>query len=199
MSARTAVSRHPAPYHPGRSRGGVSGCTRRGRILAGPRRSIGLALLALACFLSLVACGATRSPSLGSPERQSEVLAAVEAYYRDLSARDWEAFASHFWPDARLTTIWQAQGAEAPTVFSTDVPEFVRRAPEGPDSASIFEEHLVEAEVLVTANLAVVWATYEAAFGEPGELQRWSGVDAITLMEHEGRWAITSIAFAAQR
>lgn len=133
------------------------------------------------------------------PRLAAEALAEVERYYAALSARDWEAFAGRFWPDATLTTVWQPAGEDAPRVFTTTVPEFVAKAPEGPDSQPIFEEELVAAEVRAAGDVALIWARYRAAFGTEDDLQRWGGVDAITLMKHDGRWRITSIAFAAVR
>ena len=34
------------------------------------------------------------------------ILAEIANYYRDLSARDWDAYAQHFWRGATVTTIW---------------------------------------------------------------------------------------------
>jgi hypothetical protein len=127
-----------------------------------------------------------------------EVLSEVQQYYRDFSDRDWEVFADHFWEGATITTVWQPPGEDAARVVVTSLPEFVAKAPEGPGSKSIFEETLGGAEVLVFQNLAVVWAEYAARFGEPGEIMEWSGIDAITLMKHEGRWKIVSLAFSAE-
>lgn len=127
---------------------------------------------------------------------EAAALAAVEAYYTALSARDWEAFADCFWPGATITTVWQPEGEPAPRVFSVTVPEFVAKAPEGPGSREIFEERLVRAETWVQGDLAQVRADYEARFGDPGDVLEWTGVDALTLVRHAGRWRITSLAFA---
>ena len=53
------------------------------------------------------------------------------------------------------------------------------------------------AKVRFTGNLAQVWATYEARFGDPDDVQEWNGIDAFTLMKHNGRWRISSLAYAA--
>jgi hypothetical protein len=49
----------------------------------------------------------------------------------------------------------------------------------------------------VSANndIAQVWAAYDARFGDPGDVQEWSGIDAFTLLRFEGRWRISSIAY----
>jgi hypothetical protein len=125
------------------------------------------------------------------------VVAELRGYYRDLSDRHWEAFADHFWPGATITTVWQAPGASAPYVTVTTVPEFVAAAPEGPGSQAIFEESMLEARIRRTGNLAQAWVRYQARFGNPGDVREWSGLDAFTLMQHEGRWRIVALAFAS--
>jgi hypothetical protein len=129
---------------------------------------------------------------------QVEILGEIQQYYRDFSDRDWEAFGGHFWEGATITTVWQPPGEEKSSVVVTTVPEFVAKAPEGPGSKPIFEETMGGAEVLVYQNLAMVWAEYSAKFGEPGEIHEWYGIDAFTLMNHEGRWKIVSLAFSAE-
>lgn len=121
----------------------------------------------------------------------------MSAYYEALSARDWEAFADCFWPDATITTIWQPQGEAAPRVFSVTVPEFIAKAPEGPGSKPIFEERMLGATVWSHGTVAQVRANYAARFGDPDDVMEWTGIDALTLMQHGGRWRITSLAFAA--
>lgn len=143
-----------------------------------------------------VAGCAHRSVSADATEAtQREILEAVEAYYADFSARDWEAFASHFWPGATLTTIWQPSGEDARRVVVTGLDEFVAQAPQGPGSREIFEERMLGAEVLAHGNLAHVWARYEARFGDPGEIAEWRGIDAFTLMRHDGEWRIVSLSY----
>lgn len=174
----------------------TSGGSRPG---AGPRRSA----LVAAAALALTGCGpgssGLESPDspTGDPVLEAEVRAAVESYYAALSARDWDGFADHFWPDATLTTVWRPPGEEAPRVVATTVPDFVAQAPMGPGSREIFEETLLEAEIRVVDGLAQVWARYRARFGDPGEIQEWQGTDAFTLLKHEGRWRIAGLAYAA--
>ncbi len=128
---------------------------------------------------------------------RDQVLAELEQYYADLSSRDWERFADHFWPGATLTTVWQPPGDTLPRVTATTVPEFVAQAPLGPGSREIFEERMISAHVLGGPELVQVWARYAARFGDPGDIREWTGADAITLMKHDGRWRIVSIAYAA--
>ncbi len=126
---------------------------------------------------------------------KEDVPKELRQYYADLSARDWKAFADHFWPGATITTIWQPEGEMAQRVFVSTIPEFVAEAPKGPGSKAIFEEKMTGATVRLKGNLAQVWAGYEAKFGEPGKVAEWTGTDAFTLMKHEGRWRIVSLVF----
>ena len=148
-----------------------------------------------AILLGVLGCsGAPEGDSSEAARR--EVLAELERYYADFSARDWPAFATHFWPGATLTTVWQPPGEPAPRVVVTTVPEFVAKAPEGPSSKPVFEERMLGADIRIIGNLAQAWARYVTRFGDPGALQTWRGVDAFTLMRHEGRWRIVSLAYA---
>lgn len=128
----------------------------------------------------------------------AEVRAELEAYYRDLSARDWTAFADHFWEGATLTTAFQPPGEEAVRVVATTVPEFVRLAPQGPGSREIFEEWIESAEIREENGLAQAWVRYGARFGDPGDVAEWRGIDAFTLLRHDGRWRISSLAYVAE-
>jgi hypothetical protein len=125
------------------------------------------------------------------------VLTELRSYYRDFSARDWQAFADHFSSGATITTAWRAPGADSATVSTWTVPQFVAAAPEGPGSRRVFEETMVAARIRRSGGLAQAWVRYHARFGDPGDVREWDGVDAVTLMAHEGRWRIVSLAFAS--
>lgn len=131
----------------------------------------------------------------GDPVRE-EILKELTEYYDHMSARDWKGYASHFWPGATITTIWQPADEPSSRVLITSVPDFIAQTPRGPDSKPIFEERMTDADVRATDNLAQVWAAYKASFGEPGKLDEWTGIDAFTLMKHEGRWKIVELTFA---
>lgn len=88
--------------------------------------------------------------------------------------------------------------SEAPDrVEILTVHTFIERAPDGPESREIFEEQMVSSRVLQSGDLSSVWAGYEARFGDPGDIMRWSGVDAISLIRFNDEWRISSIAFGA--
>ncbi len=139
---------------------------------------------------------AVTNPLPEGGSRQS-ILTELERYYRDFSARDWTRFAAHFWPGAMLATVWQPPGAELPRAEIQGVPDFVAAAPAGPGSKPIFEEHMGTAQVLVRNNLAQVWASYHARFGDTVEVQEWDGIDVFTLMRFGGRWRIVSLGWDA--
>lgn len=158
-----------------------------------------LSAVAAGCRLEVrdPASGRARAPSvLAATADSAAVMAELEAYYRDLSARDWDAFADHFWVGADIATIWPPPGADSTRVFVSSVPEFVARAPEGPGSRAIFEERPLEARVVTHGTLAQAWVRYHARFGDPGTVSEWEGVDAFTLLRHAGRWRIVALAFA---
>jgi hypothetical protein len=125
------------------------------------------------------------------------VLEELRGYYRDLSARDWTAYADRFWPGATITTIWQPGPGDSARVWVTSVPDFVAAAQAGPDNRAIFEETMRDARIRVRGALAQAWVHYQARFGDPGMVEEWEGVDAITLMRHGGRWRIVALAFGA--
>lgn len=129
---------------------------------------------------------------------KSEVRTELDSYYRDLSARNWSAFASHFWPGATITTIFTPPGKSAERVFVQTVPEFVALTPQGADSKPVFSERMLNAEIHVQGSLAQAWARYEAEFGQPDDITRWTGIDAFALMKHLGRWRIVSLTFSPE-
>lgn len=140
----------------------------------------------------------SRSQGARESDRQ-DILAELRSYYRDLSDRDWEDFQDHFWPGATLTTVWKPPGEPEANVVATTVPEFVEQAPAGPGSREIFEEWMTDHDMILSKDLAQVWASYRARFGDPGDVEEWSGVDAFTLVKHDGRWKITSLAYSSDR
>jgi hypothetical protein len=125
------------------------------------------------------------------------VRSFLTSYYDALSDRDWPRFAAHFWPGATIGTVWQPPGEPAPRVDLQTVATFVERAPEGPGSKPIFEERMLDAEVHVRGNLALVYARYRARFGDENDVTEWEGLDAFTLLEHQGEWRITALTFAS--
>jgi hypothetical protein len=155
-------------------------------------RWLGLALLLAGCTVRRAEPPRGTGSSIGA---EAEVRAELERYYGDFSARNWAAFADHFWPGATLTTVWQPPGQPGPMVEVQTVPGFVAKAPEGPGSKPIFEERMTQVEIKVHRNLAQAWARYEARFGDSTKVASWRGIDAITLLRHQDRWRIVSLAF----
>jgi hypothetical protein len=135
------------------------------------------------------------SAATGSVTGESEVQAFLESYYAAFSDRDWPRFESHFWPGATMTTIWTPTGEVAERVVVTSIPDFVAQAPQGPGSREIFEERLVSTRITIQGGLAQAWTRYHARFGDPGDIVEWEGLDAFTLLRHEGEWRVTSLAY----
>lgn len=142
-----------------------------------------------------LAWGCTGPPNPSAAD--APVRARLEQYYEDFSARDWEAFASHFWPGAAIATAWQPIGEERVRVVHTTVEEFIADAPNGPDSREIFAEWMEEATIRVAGDLAHAWVRFGARFGDPGEVDEWTGVDAISLLRVDGVWKIATLVFAS--
>ena len=125
---------------------------------------------------------------------EAAILARLSAYYTDFSARDWDLFASHFWPEATIATAWAPSG-ETEILIQT-VEEFVVQAPEGPGSAEVFSETMESAEVSVSGDVAQAWVRYSARFGNPGAVNEWRGTDSFSLLRVDGTWRIASLVFA---
>ena len=155
-----------------------------------PRQLVVPALAAL-----VVGCAASDETDYGSKSEREAVLDVIETYYDDFSARDWLAYAEHFWPGADITTVWRQPGEASDRVIPTTIEDFVAQAPAGPGSKPVFEERPLAAEIRVFDNLAQAWVRYGARFGDPDSIQYWEGIDAFTLLHHEGAWKITSLAF----
>lgn len=136
-------------------------------------------------------------PYEADPAARHTVEQRLEDYYRDFSARDWTAFADHFWPGADITTVWQRPGEDTTSVVVTPIEEFVAQAPEGPGSRAVFEEWMIGADIRVFNNLAQAWVRYGARFGDPGDIDEWEGIDAITLLKHGETWKIATLVFTS--
>jgi hypothetical protein len=139
--------------------------------------------------------GAASASVLAAAADSAAVREELESYYRDFSARDWSAFADHFWPGADITTIWRPPGEPAPRVVVTPVPDFVRQAPQGPGSRPVFEERMLDHRLVTHRDLVQAWVRYRARFGDSTGVSEWEGIDAFTLMRLNGRWRIVELAF----
>ncbi|HKK92857.1 MAG TPA: nuclear transport factor 2 family protein [Longimicrobiales bacterium] len=160
------------------------------------RLPIHLVLLALVTACSPTPDGPSDTSGELGPEEQV-VRAALEQYYADFSARDWDAFASHFHEGATMSTVWMPAPEATPALQISTIPEFVEQAPDGPGSQPIFEERMTDVDIRVSGDLATAWSRYDARFGSPDELMEWSGIDAFTLIRHAGRWRIVSLAYVS--
>jgi hypothetical protein len=171
----------------------------------GRPRGLALVAVALAASAACVQPEATTAETEPQPVTadaapdsvRDQVLAVVEQYYADLSAREWEYVRGHFWPGATLTTIWEPPGEPGQRVVNTTIESFIEQAPQGPGSRESFSETMTAAHVRGNTDLAQVWATYDARWADPDTVDVWSGVDAFTLLRFEGRWRISSITYVS--
>jgi hypothetical protein len=149
----------------------------------------------LVCVSCSVRISQTDPEAAAATAGRDAVREALVRYYETLSARDWIALPSHFWPGAVLGTIWQQPGSTAPDVMLVPIEEYVRLAPAGPGSRQVFEERPLSFDVRVHGALAAAWVRYEARFGDPGDMTCWRGIDAFNLLRHDGAWRIVSVAY----
>ena len=124
------------------------------------------------------------------------ILAEVTAYYRDLTVRDWDAFARHFWRGAVVTMIWEPDDGSERRVDFISVPDFIAHMDLGDDSTLIFGQAMGTVELNFNDNVAQVWSRHRVRFGEPGNVREWIDIDAFTLMKHVGIWKISSMALS---
>lgn len=155
-----------------------------------------LAALA-ACRIERIEPGGGREAARNAAD--SAIVAALETYYDRFSRRAWPEFRASFWPGAVMATRWQPPGAEAPLVEVIPLDTFLVRTGEGPDQLAVFEERMVHHEIRRYGDLAVVWTTFRATFGMPGEEPTTHyGVDAFQLLRDGASWRIVSLAFTGE-
>ena len=136
---------------------------------------------------------AVADPLAPSPT-DAALLALLETYYADFGARNWSAFAQHFWPGATIATIRKLAGAPRESVVVTLVDEYVDEVRAlGPGTAPITLK-LTARDVRFDGVVAQVLARFDASAQTHGEVHTWQGVDAFTLMLHDGVWRIAALA-----
>lgn len=112
-----------------------------------------------------------------------------------MSARDWRKYRGYFWDDATITTVWQQPPDSVAKVHVITIDAFIAKTPEGPDSQPVFSERMKGASISVKGDLATAWVDYDAEFGQPDSLMRWSGTDVFTFLKHDGEWRIAALVF----
>jgi len=163
-------------------------------------RSFAVILAAISLFSCTTKTdNSTSTISLTDTPEGEAVEIKLKEYYKDMSARDWKKYRSHFWNNATITTAWQQPGDSAATVDVTTIDDFIKEAPNGPDSQPVFEEKMTDSKIKVQGNIAEAWVNYEAKFGKPDSLTQWKGVDVFTLMRHNSEWKIVSLVFEAEQ
>ena len=157
---------------------------------------MGLKVLLLSLVVLFSCCVNRDETRTSVVSGEEEVLEQIlKSYYADMSARDWNKYRTYFWDQATITTAWQRPADSAVRVHVIGIDEFIRKTPEGPDSQPVFSEKMSGASIEVRNNLATAWVDYDAEFGTPDSLMRWSGTDVFTFLRHEGEWKIVSLVF----
>ncbi|MEX1240060.1 MAG: nuclear transport factor 2 family protein [Cyclobacteriaceae bacterium] len=155
-------------------------------------------LLKIICPVVLISCIQER-PGNKKPDESSEdavVEKFLASYYDDMSARDWQKYRTYFWDDATITTAWQKPGDSAVRVHVITIDEFIEETPRGPDSQPVFREQMKSASIEIKHDLATAWVEYNAEFGKPDSLMKWSGIDVFSFLKNDGEWRITSLVFS---
>jgi len=127
--------------------------------------------------------------------QETEIKDFIVSYYNTMSERDWSKYAQFFSPNATLTTIWAADSATDASISTFTIAEFLSQTKDGPDSQPIFEEKPLSITVEQKENMASVWVKYKARFGSKDHLMEWQGYDLFTLLYHQERWLIVSLAY----
>jgi hypothetical protein len=142
--------------------------------------------LALSAF---VATGCASGPA--ADPAVADVEAVVRALYAELSAREWDALAARFAPDARLTMARRGR------VDALAAPDFIAKNREALKGVAVFEEKCVALDVRVHGAVAHAWSRFEGKVGSPEKLRTWGGIDAWTLVRIDGAWRVAAVAVAA--
>jgi hypothetical protein len=142
---------------------------------------------------------AADSAAAVSAAADAPLVALLEGYYADFGARNWTAFAGHFWPGATIATIRKPLGAPRETVVVTSIDEYVLNAGGAGVDQTPITIKLTARDVRVDGFLAQVLARFDANVQTPaqGELHNWHGLDAFTLMKHDGEWRIAALVIGS--
>ncbi|NIP60095.1 MAG: DUF4440 domain-containing protein, partial [Gemmatimonadetes bacterium] len=140
--------------------------------------------------LALGRAGPTWSQELDRPG-DGEPLAAVEALFDAMHAKDTTAMRALFHPEARLMSAGTEGGA--PALRSVPIDDFIRAV--GGAEGSLLEE-LRDPEVRVDGRLGSVWVGYDLY--RNGEFSH-CGVDAFQLFRSPEGWKIIQITDTRRR
>ncbi|MGK2934531.1 MAG: nuclear transport factor 2 family protein [Gemmatimonadaceae bacterium] len=149
-------------------------------------------LLMLLGALSTLGCAATsaRQPALNaaSAADQEAAIAAVQALFDAMRARDTSAIRAVFTPDAQLVSIRTVPGA--PARFQTQpLAAFVTSVGRAPEE---LVERMWDPRVEIAGDLASLWAPYEFRIGANFS---HCGHDAVHLVRTAEGWKIAGIAY----
>lgn len=158
--------------------------------------SISTLLLLVIGFIQQ-ACNQKNPKESNYTQSEEAIQQLLVDYYQTFSERNWPEYKSFFVEKATLTTIWQTDSSSNPEIFTSTIDEFLNQTKDGPDSQPVFEEKMVESEIVVKQNLANAWVKYDAKFGTEENLMKWSGYDLFSMIKHNGEWKIASMVYAS--
>lgn len=164
-------------------------------------RSLKFAALSSIFYIFFSCSSGQQDPPIGDQweaEEKEQIRSLISSYYDDLSNRNWKAFDKHFWDKAIMATVWQRDTSSSPQLYAESSVDFIKQAHMGPASKPIFEEHMTSIKIMQQGNLAVVWADYDARFGDQTKIETWSGIDAFSLLRHEDQWKIVSLSYTSR-
>jgi len=167
--------------------------------------------LCLTALILVGACSIERAPA-GRPgaaivlpadsAASPEVYAALRLYYTRVTARDWAALATSFWPRASITAIMGAGGgtpagpSEPGQVETIAIEQAIKRAAAMHDCPVRHSTEMIRANVVTYGPLADAWVVYRYECGVTRDSSTTHlGVDAFHLMKHGGEWRIAGLTF----
>jgi hypothetical protein len=150
------------------------------------RRSLALALLALAAPATLTAQSAQKADT-------AAVLATLEGFTAALRAKDSLGMRALLHEQARFTLLRPAQGGGV-RVMILDAATFPRLTsdPKGPT----YDEPIRNPKVTIDGDLATVWAEYQVRL--QGKVSH-CGYDAFDLVRHGNGWKILNVSDTFRR
>lgn len=138
---------------------------------------------AAAAALTLAGCASAPPPEFSAA--QLEVLAAMDAHMRTISANDLSAMSAQQTEDGMTYRIRLREDGGWETIGR---PNSYWTAPER-DDGGVYKERYWSPTVLVRGAMALVWAPYE--FRIDGETSH-CGVDAFSFAKMDGQWIVTN-------
>ena len=148
-----------------------------------------MAAIAIAGLAALSGCAKQAATQYNA--EQLEVLAAMDAHMRAISANDLALMATQQTPDGMTYSVFRDEAGEWKISGQTNA---YWVAPERADD-NAYQERYWAPTVLVRGAMALVWAPYE--FKINGEASH-CGVDAFSFAKVDGKWLSTNAMWTVE-